>query len=636
MHSTVLPVREPPWPDESLTGFVRRHVLAMGYESFARLLSIVEGIRFPRHLENLRSGSSLTALAKLLRREPEELVAKTIHREPEHEWNGRMRRNFGASSLFSLAASFDPSRRRVCLVCLRERPEHERLSWLFRPLDVCPEHGTLLVDQCPTCGRAFSAYRLELLHCRCGATMSGSATEPVGPTALEKVRTIRGWFDGRRPESLNVAGGLYFRWLARLQAAVSKTPTWLARTRLELRLPSRVREESVAGLAAADLVSKWPKCISEFLDEFQESENSAQPSTRIGRAFSRLLGDAERLEQDGCDLPAETLREYLLTRYTRGHLSGKGSLFRDVRQRERIAERPWISQTSAARMLKLRPPSVGELVRRKVLEGRIRVSGRRGRTNGVVRRESVVEYGRRLAAALSVAQAAERLGTATPRILDLIRADVLKDAVRGPLGWRIPVDVVNGFEDRLRQLPQTAERNRIPLHEALRRFGVGGMSFARLLQSFVNGDLDVGRAGEGTTLRDLRFEPTALLRLARTWKAEAAADTGYSLSQLGKSLYLGRSLRPTVLRKWIAAGLLQATRNRKSWHVPAAEVARFRATYCLAREVCAVLGIARSTLDVWQRRRRLVPVYSRLTHPGAGTPVYLRADVERFAATLAA
>ena len=85
MHSIALPIREPPWPDESLTGFVRRHVVAMGYESFARLLGIAEETRFPRHLENLRAGYSLAALAKLLRREPDELAAMTVHVAPAYE-----------------------------------------------------------------------------------------------------------------------------------------------------------------------------------------------------------------------------------------------------------------------------------------------------------------------------------------------------------------------------------------------------------------------------------------------------------------------------------------------------------------------------------------------------------------------
>jgi hypothetical protein len=637
MRPTVLPIRESPFPDESLTGFVRRHVLGMGYESFARLLSNIEGERFPRQLENLTDRVSLTDLAILLRREPEELVAMTVHRRTGvAEQQDRTRGEDGDHARRSLADYFDPSRRRVCVACLAEQPAQEKLSWLLRPLAVCPAHGVLLLDRCPKCDRALAASRLELMTCRCGANIAHPANEMIGAGALQITRAIKSWFDGDALGSLNLQGELLFRWLDQLQVAVIKTPTWLARSRLEMNLSSAVRQESVAWLAAAQLLRTWPRDVTEFLDEFQESESSTRPSTRIGRAFSRLLGDAERLESSGCATPAETLREYLLNRYTRGHLSGKGSLFRSAAQRRRIAERPWVSQTSAARMLKLRPPSVAELVRRNVLQGRIRVSGRRGRTNGVVARDSVIAYSRRLETALSVKQIAERFRIACPRVLELIRADVLTAAVRGPGGWRIPADVVAELLERLRRLPANPPRHWIPLSEALRRFGVGGLSITRILQLLIADEISARWKGDTVTLGSLYFSVDELRRHSRAQQVDIQAESGYALTQLGRTLFPGRPLRPIVLRKWIAAGLLRGTRDRKSWNIPAEEVTRFRATYCLAREACSLLGIARSTLDVWQRRRRLVPIYSRLTNPGAGTPVYLRADVERLVAARAA
>jgi len=636
MSPNALPIRETPYPDESLTGLVRRYVVAMGYESFSRLLTLVDGERFPRHLENLRCGPTLTALAKLLRREPGQLVPLTIPREPVQFPRQRQPDHAAGGEVRFSGTAFDPSRRRVCAACLAEQPDREKLSWLFRPLEICPEHGVLLQDRCADCGRAFAANRLDLVRCRCGASVSSRTPERLSTAAIDIARTIRTWFEGRPLAPWNLAGSLLHQWSERLQVAVTRTSAWVARTRWELDLSANFRTESVAWLGAAELLRKWPAGITEFLDEFQESESSGLPSTRIGRAFSRLLRDAERLEQAGCNGPAETFREYLLERYTRGHLSGKGSLFRDARQRERIVERPWISQTEAARLLKLRPPAVAELVRRKILEGHVRISGRRGRTNGVVRREAVVAYGRRLVGAISVAEAAERLGTSSPRILDLIRAEVLKDAVRSSIGWRIPADVVVELTDRFRRLPINTKHNRLPLSEALRRFGVRGLSLAPLLRSLIDGELNAWREGESAKLRDLRFDPTELRNLTCERKLRTPAESGYTLLELGRSLFVGRSLRPIVLRKWIAAGLLNATRRRKSWHVAAEEVARFRATYCLAREVCSLLDVARSTLDVWQRRRRLVPVYSRSTHPGAGTPVYLRVDVDRLALARAA
>lgn len=47
MHPRSLPVRESPLPGESLTSFVRRHVVGMGYESMVRLLSLVDEVELP-------------------------------------------------------------------------------------------------------------------------------------------------------------------------------------------------------------------------------------------------------------------------------------------------------------------------------------------------------------------------------------------------------------------------------------------------------------------------------------------------------------------------------------------------------------------------------------------------------------
>lgn len=618
MPNDTLPVREPIGEGESLTGFVRRHVLAMGYESFARLLNLAEDSTFPRQLENLNRGPLLTALATLLRRDADELLELTIHQGDRR----------------SVSNDFDPSRRRICPSCIADCPTRENLLWLLRPMVVCPEHGVLLIDRCRRCDRALSSQRLDLLRCRCGENISAGDSEPLGNAALDAARAVQAWFALDEPDGIGLRREQNFWWLGRLQAAIFKAPTWLGRTRLEMQLPAAAPPEVVAWLAATELLRTWPRNVAEFLDEFQESEGGSRPTTRIGRSFSRLLGDAERLERSGYGVPAEVLRTYLLERYTRGHLSGKGSLFRDPHQRRKISERPWIAQTVAAEMLGLRTPSVAELVRRNVLQGRIQVSGTRGRTNGVVSRASIVEYARRMNGALSVKQIAEQLGMAGTRVLELIRADLLPDSIRGPLGWRVPLDSFAALQALLRKLPrlQPAESGWIPISAALRRFGVRGVSLVRIAQRLLSGELSARRTNETVKFSGLSFRAEELHRLTRSTQEERYAETGYALTQLGPVLFLGRSLRPIVLRKWIAAGLLRGSRQRKAWHITSEEVVRFRATYCLAREARSLLQIARSTLDLRQAQRRLVPVYGRLTHPGAGASVFLRADVERLLA----
>ena len=65
MTAQYLPARALPYPGESLTGYVRRHVTIMGYDSLRQLLSLMESVEFPPHLDQLGMGAAMTALAGL-------------------------------------------------------------------------------------------------------------------------------------------------------------------------------------------------------------------------------------------------------------------------------------------------------------------------------------------------------------------------------------------------------------------------------------------------------------------------------------------------------------------------------------------------------------------------------------------
>lgn len=639
MVAPYLPLRESPQAGESLTSFTRRHNVAMGYENLHRLLTLLEESKFPRHMELLGRGPLLSALASLLRRDPEELVGMTVHAWADalvlRAQNAPVPASCDAQTVLRF---FDAAHRRICPLCVEVSPVWERLVWTFRPLVICPDHAVFLIDRCPQCRRTFLPRRLDIAVCRCGASFAGIPAVTASVAVIEATHFMLKRL--RRPplSSLDLPSAAWFAWLDRLQSAILKTPTWLRRTRLEMELLESVGDEATAWLAAAEMILAGSSRQAEFLDEFQTLDRRCTPSTRIGRTFGQLLRDAERLERLGYAAPADGLRRYLLERYTRGHLNSKGILFRGPEHRRQLEDRPWITQTDAARFLHLRQPTIAELVRRGILQGSIQVSGPRGRTNGVVSRSSVAAYVRRLETAVSVRETAVRLGIDTPRVLELIRENVLTDAVRGPLGWLIPLDCVTGILDCVKQLPDLpVDRGRwIPFREALRRFGIGEFSVVRIVQLVRDEQLSARRDPAAPTLRGLYLDGTELRLRSRQAQAERRTASGYSLSHVAAALFPDRPIRVAVLRKWMDAGILRAERCRKAWRITPEEVTRFRATYCLAQEVCTLLNVARSTLDRWIIERRIVPVYSRRTHPGAGTPIFFRADVQRLAALRAA
>jgi len=106
-------------------------------------------------------------------------------------------------------------------------------------------------------------------------------------------------------------------------------------------------------------------------------------------------------------------------------------------------------------------------------------------------------------------------------------------------------------------------------------------------------------------------------------------EAGYPVHRLARILIPGRPLKAIVLQKWITAELLVAKRYGRMRIVSPAEMNRFRKIYCLADEVCSILGISRTTLSRWEEVGLITAVYSRRGHEGAGTSVFLREEIER-------
>lgn len=639
MTTSRLPLRELPLSGESLTGYLRRHVMAMGYQGLRQLLGLIEDASFPAHLDHLREGSALTSLAQFLRRDTSVLGAMTAHRWAE---SLVFRRRKSAASIEcdskTLLRYFHAAQSRICPRCLADAPELDRLIWSFRPLGICLEHGTPLLARCPGCRRSLSPLQLNRIRCRCGRRFDVEEAVLVGDSLRKLAAETDRWLNGATCDAFDLPPYAVFWWVDRLRAAVSQTTNWIARVREEWNLSAELDPESIAWSAAVDLAHQGPPRLAEFLEVYQTTDKHRSASTGVGRAFGTLLRDADRLERYGFPVPADVLRDYLTARYDRGHLSGKVILFRSALDRRRLTGRPWLTQTAAARRLGVRPPTIADLVRRGALVGRIELAGRKGRTVGVVRRESLEALRAELAETLGTVEAGNLLGVERHRVLDLIHAGILSKALRTAGGWRVARRSVAELLGRLASLPCSApeQADLISLYEAVRRFGVGGLTLVRCIERILTGQLSAYRSAERPTLRNVVFELADIRRAANETRNTEEQHRGYPLNRLARILVPDRPLKEIVLRKWIAAGLLRARRRRKAWCVAPMEVARFRSTYCLADQACRRLGVTRSTLARWEVERLIAPIYGRATHAGAGASVFLRADVERLAVDRAA
>jgi len=280
-------------------------------------------------------------------------------------------------------------------------------------------------------------------------------------------------------------------------------------------------------------------------------------------------------------------------------------------------------------MLGLRHGAIASLIERGILTGKLHPAGTNGRSVGLVLRQSVNTLRRELESALDVKTAAARLGIGRHAVLELIHRGILPRAVRTVKGWQIPRGSLADLESVYRQLPpgKLAASRWVSLRQATRRFGPSGLTLGALIEFIPTGELSARMADPERSLGGVVVSQADLVSLAPKVRNRRNQALGYALHQLAKILFPGRSVKPTVLNKWIAARLLKARAIGRARIVSSEEVERFRSEYCLADEACRFLGISRSTLSRWEVERRIRPVYGKRVTSGAGFSLYRREDL---------
>jgi len=628
-----LPARVVPLPGESLVSLIRRTAAVMGYKGPHELRSLlVDDGKVQANLNPLGSGPILDHLAILLRLDPEKLLSLTVHRfAPVLVLNRAKARAASVCDSKTTLKYFARGAFPVCPVCFKQDPvPYERLMWSLHALPVCAEHRCWLVGRCSDCQRILRTERPAVSVCRCGKSFNDIEPSQLTDAAMMPVKTLEELFVRGVTNLPEMSAAATCWWTERLATAAAKTPTWIRHTRETLQLDTKTPDDSIAWLAAAEMVRLWPDRLYDFLDVFQQVPKHHQTSTGISRRFGLLLREAARLEDLGFPSPAQALRQYLLERYAGGHLSRKICLFQKPESRKLLRSRTWISQTEAASMLQARNGTINDLIERGILDGHVHAAGSNGRSVGLVQRESVETLRQDLESAVGVSTAARRLGLGISAVRDLIHGGVLPRAVRTNRGWRIPARSLSSLEAICHSAKPIKALGApwISLREATRIFGPAGLTLSQLLALIQEGRVSARLADPDQILHGLvvaRHELEFVLPDVRRRKEEVC---GLPVHRLGKSLFPGRPVKVVVIKKWITAGLLDAHRVGRARMVSPSEIRRFRETYCLREKVLRVLGVSTSTLKRWQDVGKILPAYPERIIPHAGLYLYRRADVE--------
>ncbi len=635
-----LPARERPLPGESLASLLRRTANTMGYEHVRLLLlAVAEAGYLPWNVNQLASSPALERLAELLKQPAEELWKLSIHRfapalvlTPANQVPARV---CDSKTIYRWFASSAP----LCSSCLRDDgAPYDRIVWSWRPLPVCLRHHITLIDRCPECRRRLRVTRQSMTHCHCGQDFSQIETAGVSEAVVQWAGRMESWLCGEDLPLPNMSSAACFWWAECLVAAIKKTPVWLEHVADELQVnPDRPGHLS-AWLAATQILEDWPNRLERFLEEFQQTPRHRATATRIGPALGRLLCQAAHLEKLGFIAPADALRDYLLHRYARRHISRSVSLFQSPSLRHSLDDREWITQKAATQLLRLRHGAVADLVCRGILTGQDQIVSHDSHLAPLVCRDSVMQLKVDLSRSVDTLEVGRRLGIGRNKVLELLHANLLPRSVRTGQGWRFLPESIEDLRSFYDQLPFATRPDHqwLTVRRALRTFGPSGLSFALLIRSINNREVAAQRLATVTNLKELVVAKVDLNRIMPEITRRHVGASGLPLDRLAAVLFPGQSVQSAVLMKWIRLGLIRVEQAGRARVVSVDELERFRSMYCLSAEACQILSISGPTLRCWEAAGRVQPVYGRRSAPSAGFSLYGRADLQRLAAARSA
>lgn len=577
--------RPKPIDGESFEGYLLRVTEANGYAS-GRWVTDLAGI------ESRVScvAGDVTGLAKLLGHDAAILDAMRYLPSP---WAGKRRVNlFNGQPINRMAINLD--RPRVCPACLKDSA-HLRMAWELAPAAVCADHGAILLDACPSCGKPISWNRGHVCLCHhCGKDFRDAEAllAPANPVRLTRLLLTKA--------GLAEDGGDGFPSDVRSLPLADLIQLTLLLGSAGVGLPSgaghwpcaRLTAAEMAGLvdAAATALADWPGGFHTLLEKRRDGAAPGRTGLEgdFGRLYAALFRD---LRGPNLNFVRDALERYAAGHWSGGVLTRRNRRFHEANQRSnRFATR-----AEASRRLRVRPETVDELLNAGVLEGVVHQAGRRRAI--LIDRAAMAE---RMTGLLELQEVCRLLGVSKAPVKDLIAAGHLKPVLlstkRAPRIRYRRVDVEDLLSAVLGDSPsQTDRAGFISLAGALRRLSFHHLGLADLVGEVLAGTVTVqGRLAGKEGLTACLFDEAEILALVHRHKV--ARGDALTIPEAAERL----QLKQQVAYQLVRAGLWPVTRawegGRPIRLVPAEALAEFRRDYVAAAELAHSLGTSPRSL----------------------------------------
>jgi len=488
---------------------------------------------------------------------------------------------------------------RSCPACLAGRRAVYRL-WDLLPFAACPDHRTMLVDQCPGCGRPLEAMRPALDRCRCGRRLTASDAE-AAPGGLILLSSTLRQYDAGEPAPPgaapfgNLAAAARLAWfVASADGDAAWRSTHMSKPDLCVLRPMLKR--------AVPVILDWPDGLHAWLDSKRsEVPGRAGLAAEFGPWLGRLRG---ALDGPGSEEILAEAKAWLAGSWGRGISKKSSHLY------ARPPTNGTLTLREAGARLGISSASAGKLLRAGSLEGEMQAMGRR--TLHRVRAESVERYAAAAVSSMDAAGAAARLGITPPQVDRLRGAGILwvdpmfVDGRRSPVFMADTVDALLARVEAASSMPSD-EVGLVALDTITARRQV---SLSTVIARVLRGGVRCFRTTPARCRPGLGCFAVALA------DAIAPEAVGARLSVREAARAIG--LSPRMVPVLAAAGCIEAEGGPR--------LNRRGVTYATARDLGAATGSAARRMAADLASRGIKPVVASDTRAGVSA-VWRRVDL---------
>ena len=495
----------------------------------------------------------------------------------------------------------------VCPQCLAEA-DHLHHAWSHSLVSACPDHGSTLIDTCPSCEQALSDSRFDLASCDCGYPLHEATAPSASPFELwvsarlaGDMRPIEGRPEIGAPEDYIGLGKLLFSLAIRLdptakvKAGKTSRPHEVAQTRALI--------ESIRPLFEA-----WPRGFNTHVRDRLVAGNQAvfSPSGRLGGWYTSLHGACRKANAFA---PLWTAFSDAMIDHFDGNLRGQQVLTPSPER-----ERRFVPVAEAARLIGVSGPKLGAALKAGIVAGHISKQGT-AYTLALMDREEVERIRMERARWITASDAAAAAGVPPSVISHLVEAGLLKNDD----GWSqdilksgpIEKASIAALIERLvslaapREAPET-----LRFGQLIRRRTTDSKGIRRLYQAISSGEIRATGHTPGNGLDGLTFATDEV----RRYLGSVGLTEGMTLPQLEKIT----GWKYEALSYWAQSGLLKTVdgllHGRSARLVTNSALADFRRTWIPVSDLAQAMGTKSSALTAKITQRGL-PIHGQLTLP---------------------